>query len=52
MIDKAALDTALTRLKAFRSAQQLAALIHEPSGLTAIDLDVAIKELESSAARR
>ncbi|WP_260599887.1 hypothetical protein [Sphingomonas endolithica] len=41
MIDKAALDTALTRLKAFRSAQQLAALIHEPSGLTATDLDVA-----------
>jgi hypothetical protein len=52
MIDKAALDIALTRLKAFRSAQQLAALIHEPRGLTATDLDVAIKELENSATLR
>jgi hypothetical protein len=52
MIDKAALETALIRLKAFRSEQQLAALVHEPSGLTATDPDVAIKELENSAARR
>ncbi|WP_260598863.1 hypothetical protein [Sphingomonas endolithica] len=52
MIDKAALNIALTRLKAFRAAQQLAGLVHEPSGLTATDLDVAIKELENSAALR
>ncbi|WP_260598272.1 hypothetical protein [Sphingomonas endolithica] len=52
MIDSKALSTALTRLKAFRSASSVGALIHQPSGLTATDLDVAIKELENSAARR
>jgi hypothetical protein len=34
------------------AAEHLAAPIHEQSGRTSTDLDVAIEELESSAARR